>query len=345
MGSKVLKTGIAGLGRSGWGIHCAMLKTIPEKYQIVSVFDPSEERRCEAVAAFDCKAFDNYDAMLADPELDLIVVATPNKFHAEHTIKALKAGKNVVCEKPMATNLPDAEAMIAAVEKSDKKLTIFQNQRYAKDFLAIQRVIASGVLGRIVEIKIAYHSMTRRGDWQSLKKNDGGQLNNTMPHPLDQALVLFGDSMPEVFCLRDVTLTLGDADDFNKLILYGKDAPCIEIEVSPACPFPQQKWTIMGTRGGLTGNATSLNWKYFLPEDLPERKVVDGPAPGRAYECEALPLREDSWSAENDQNPGNIGFYLDLYESLVDDKDVVITPAQILRQMQVLEKCRKMAPV
>ena len=89
----------------------------------------------------------------------------------------------------------------------------------------MQKVIRSGVLGRIVQISISFSGFARRWDWQTLQDCNGGNLLNTGPHPLDQALALFGEGMPKVACYMDRANTWGDAEDYVKLILSGEGHP------------------------------------------------------------------------------------------------------------------------
>ncbi|MHA1571042.1 MAG: Gfo/Idh/MocA family protein, partial [Alphaproteobacteria bacterium] len=271
--NNAIRVGIAGLGRSGWNIHARTLQTMPEKYRITTVMDPVPERRQEAMAAFGCRAVDDLDTLVADEEVELIVVATPSYLHAPHTIQALQAGRNVVSEKPMATCLADADAMIAAAKSADRILAIFQNRRYEPMFRKIQEIIASGKLGRIVMIRIATHRFARRWDWQTLKKFGGGLLNNIGAHLVDQALQLFGEKEPRIFAKLDRTLTLGDAEDHPKVILAAAGAPTIEVEITASCAYPQERWLVMGTRGGLVGSGAGIRWKYFDEAELPVRKL------------------------------------------------------------------------
>lgn len=340
-----IKVGIAGLGRSGWGIHGRLIEPLKDNYQVVAVFDKSPERLEEAAKRFSCKTYNSYEKLISDKDVELVIVAMPNKLHAKCSIEAMEAGKNVVCEKPMATTLKDAEKMIAVSKKTKRTLAVFQNRRYEASFVTLKDVIGSGVLGRIVQIKIAFHKFARRWDWQTLKKFGGGELNNTVPHPLDQALVLFGGNKPEVFCLRDKTLTLGDADDHNKIILHGKNHPTVEVEVVSSNAYPQPMWTVMGTQGSLTGGMAELKWKYFDPKKIEKRKVCEEPTPDRSYNSEKIDFIEKTWKTEEFKGPGEAGFYLDLYDSLTKGKKLHVTPESVLLQMQVLEKCRKMAPV
>ncbi|MBI2438305.1 MAG: Gfo/Idh/MocA family oxidoreductase, partial [Lentisphaerae bacterium] len=176
--------------------------------------DLQEERRRRAEQEYNCAVYRDYHALLQRRDLDLIVNATYSDLHAPISLKFLKAGYNVLCEKPLAATVKEVNQLIAAARKSRKVLAIFQQSRFAPYFLQLQKVIQSGVLGRIVQISIAFNGFSRRWDWQTLKSHNGGSLANTGPHPLDQALWLFGEGQPEVACFMDHTdNSFGDAED------------------------------------------------------------------------------------------------------------------------------------
>ena len=334
-----VKVGIAGLGRSGWGIHAGVFEKCQNMYKVVAVSDPIDERRQEAVSKFGCKAYPDFDSLIGDDESELVIIATPSYLHAPQTIKALKAGKKVVCEKPMATSLAEANVMIEAAKNTGNLLTVFQNRRYAPDFLKVKEVIRSGKLGRIVLIKMSWHSFGRRWDWQTLRKFGGGELSNTGPHAIDQALQLLGEKEPEVFCDLQRTLTLGDAEDHVKIILRAPESPVIDIEITCACAYPQSWWLVMGTQGGLTGSASSLKWRYFNPEDLPPRQVDTKPTPGRSYNREEIPWKEETWGIGENYRSGEFVFYDELYKTLRHGAPLSITPESVRRVMLVIEKC------
>jgi predicted dehydrogenase len=341
-----IRVGIAGLGRSGWGIHARLLDPLREKFQVVAVVDDDPSRREEAVERFDCMAYENYADLLADKAVELVVVALPSFLHAERSIGALEAGKHVVCEKPMATSLDDADRMVTAAERTGNILAVFQNRRYDLDFVKIREIIASGVLGRIVQISMTESKFGRRWDWQTLKQYGGGSLNNTGPHYLDQALQLYGEGQPEiVFCHLDRTLTLGDADDHVKLVFKGENRPTVDIELSSACAYPYEKWNIMGTQGGLHGTPRELHWKSFDPEQLPPRVLDTAPTPDRSYNRDEIPWQEFSWRAEESDAPGEPGFYLDLYETIRHGAPLVITPQSVRRVIWLQETCHALSPV
>jgi predicted dehydrogenase len=340
-----IAVGIAGLGRSGWNIHVPLLAELPGRYTVAAVFDRNAARRREAVQRLGCRDCASYASLLADPRVELVVVAMPSHLHAAYSIAAMKAGRHVVCEKPMATSLRDADRMIACARSARRVLAVFQNRRYDRDFAEVRRVIRSGALGRIVHARITQHGFGRRWDWQTLKKYGGGTLNNAGPHLLDHALELFGPATPRVFCVRDRVLTLGDADDHVKVVLAAAGAPTVEVEITSACAYPQEHWLVMGSRGTLAGSPTELRWKYFDPKRLSKRVLDEQPTPDRSYNTDSIQFTEKTWRRGDSRDPGRAGFYGDLYDTLRRRKPLVVTPESVRRQMWVLDQCRRQAPV
>jgi predicted dehydrogenase len=349
---KALNLAILGQGRSGRDIHGAYLRTTPEKFKIVAVVDPLADRRQRAVEEYGCEVFADYHDLMGRKDLDLIVNSTPSHLHVPVTREFLDAGFNVLCEKPLARTVAEVDELIAASERSGKVLAIFQQSRYAPLFVKIQEVIASGVLGRIVQINMAWNSFGRRWDWQTLQKYNGGSLLNTGPHPVDQALQLFGEGMPEVFCRMDRANTYGDAEDHVKLILSGPGHPTIDIEISCCAPFPGTTYSIYATCGGLRSVGKGLEWKYFKPEEAPPQHLIEEPLckpDGQpAYCSEELTWYTESWTpgegtSDVPTNP-TARLYHMLYNTLTTGAPLEITPQQVRRQIAVMEECRRQNP-
>lgn len=343
-----VKVGIAGLGRSGWGIHANAIKhpAVAAKYRIVAVTDPIADRAQEAQATFGCRIHDSFDALIADPEVELVVVATLNSMHAPQSIAALQAGKHVLCEKPMATSLADADRMVQVARDSGRILTINHNMRFVPGFVTMRDVIRSGKLGEILHMQFHSHGFRRRWDWQTLKEFGGGEMNNNASHSVDMALTLLGDVTPQVHSdVRRTPLCAGDADDHVKIMLTAAGAPTVDIMVSNAGSIPGEPWIVLGTQGGLVGSPNKLSWRYFDPTLLPERQPDKEPTPDRSYNREDLPWREETWDRGKDTSPGYDYLYLDLYETLRHGKPPAITPESVRRVVAVLEECRKQSPL
>lgn len=345
MSQDPIRVGIAGLGRSGWDIHARLLEPMGDQYQVVAVVDDDAERRAEAVERFGCQAYVQYQALLADPNVELVVVSLPSHLHMSASVEALSAGKHVVCEKPMATTLAEADRMIETARETGRILTIFQQRRYNPDFVKVREVIDSGVLGRIVQIRLTESRFSRRWDWQTLQKFGGGTLNNTGPHFLDQALQLFGPKQPEVFCGLDRALTLGDADDHLKLVLKAEGQPIVDIEISSCDVFPPPTWHVLGTRGGLTGSTRQLRWRWVVDDEMPPRELDLRPTPNRSYNRDELTWHEDEWEATGDNAEAYRNFYRDLYATLREGKPLAITPESVRRVMWLTDEAHRLSPL
>ncbi len=349
MDGKIIKVGIAGQGRSGYDIHARWLRTVPQQYQIAAVADLMPARRAQAKAEFGCPVYKNYEEMLKAGGFDLFVNATPSYLHPKAAIQGLLAGYHTVCEKPSAVKLADFDKMLDAAQKSRKILAPFQNSRFQPAFMKIQEILASGVLGKLVNARLNYSGFARRWDWQTRQEMWGGNINNTGPHPLDMAVVLFGERPFEVFAkLASGPGFFGDADDFALVVLHAKNAPTIEVLVSNYLAYPQGDiFSINGEKGGLTGNFQTLKWRFFDPAKAPKQKLMTAWSDNRAYNGEKLPWVEETWTCDIPDVFQVIskGFYDSVYNTLVSKAKLVITHEQVRRQVFVLEECHRQNPL
>jgi predicted dehydrogenase len=350
--AKTLRVAIIGQGRSGRDIHAHYLKTDP-RYKIVAVADPMQDRRERAQRELGCEAFPTHEALLARTDLDLVINATPSKFHAPYTLAFLKKGFNVLSEKPMANRAKDVDRLIAASEKSGKVLAIFQQSRFAPYFQQVKKVIKSGVLGEIIQVSIAFNGFSRRYDWQTLTEEMGGNLLNTGPHPLDQALQLLGgDDMPRVTCLMRNAISYGNAEDHVVLILTVPGRPIINLEISSCCPYPCFTYNIYGTRGGLKGSTSELEWQYYNPKSARKLKLIRTPISQPdgtpAYCSDSLEWTKKKWVLPEEQQDWlsymSGAFYSMLYRTLTKGAPLAITLQQVRRQIAVIEECQRQNP-
>ena len=347
---KRIRVGVIGQGRSGHDIHVAAFKSMPGRFKVVAVADPLEGRCDDAVSALGCAAYTDYREMLKRKDLDLVVNATPSHLHVPVTMEILDAGINVLTEKPLARRAADVDKIIAKAKKAGKLFAIYQQSRFAPYFQQVRKVINSGVLGRIIMARIAFNGFGRRWDWQTIQDYSAGNLLNTGPHPLDQALQIFGtDVMPQVTCIMDRANTFGDAEDFVKLILRGEGRPAIDLEISSCCAYPTHTYHVDGTLGGLKGNTSHIEWKYYKPEEAPEQHLIREPLPGRAYCRENLKMYEKSWDVPEGQKNlfGYMSgcFYKNLYDALTTGAPLAIKPEEVRQQIAVIEEAHRQNPL
>ncbi len=350
---KKIGVGILGLGRAGWGIHARTIQqpAVAEKFRVVAVTDPITARMEEAKQALGCRTYDSIEDLLADKEVDMVAVATYNKDHPAHAIAAMKAGKHVLCEKPMATNLAEADEMIRVRDETKRVLTFNHCSRYSPDFLTVQEILRSGKLGEILLIKIYGGSFRRRWDWQTLKSFGGGEMNNNASHEVDVVLALMetlgvGTDL-EVFAdVRRTPLCQGDADDHVKIMLRSKSGgPTADVELSNATSVHQDHYIIEGTTGGLWGNSQELHWRFFEPKMLPERQASPEPTPDRSYNREDIPWQEGQWQRGKETTTGYEGIYFNLYDAITTGAPVTVKPETVRTQIAIFDECRRQSPV
>jgi len=339
--SNPVRVGVCGLGRSGWNIHVKTIQTFPEQFKVVAVADMDEGRQKEARDTLGCRSYSDVHDLFRDEDVELVVVSTFNRYHSEHTIAALEAGKHVLCEKPFALTVADADRAIETAKRVGRLVMPFQNRRYEPNFHKVLEVVRSGILGEITLVRIAQHGFGRRWDWQTLLEYGAGQMSNNGPHMLDQGVHFLGEGQLEIFADLRRALASGDAEDHCKVVVKAETGPTIDMELTSTSPYPQDRWTIMGTAGGLRGGTGELHWKWVDWSTMPERPVDPRPTPDRSYNREKLEWHEDSWQSEAKFEGDNRSYYRDMYAALREGKPLVVTPESARRYVAILEHCRR----
>ena len=357
---KRIKVGIIGQGRSGRNIHRNLFENQPElrkRFEVIAVADPIPERRkLDGITPSPkFQEYDDYKKMIKNEEIELFINASRSPGHIPISIELLKAGRNVISEKPLARHVADVEKLEKAIKQSGKFFAVFQQTRFRPLFRKSFEIMKSGILGRIVMVKIEYNGFSRRWDWQTIQDMCAGELLNTGPHPLDLALQFYGDGEadPEqIFCKMDRANTFGDAEDHIKLILAGKGHPTIDMEVSRCCMYPGNTFNIYGTNGGLKANGDEITWRYFKPEEAPEQKLVKEPLEkeGRlpVYCSEKLGFYEEHWKAPESAlgfDDWGTKYYKNIYDAYTKGTPLVVSLAQVKRQIRVIEECHRQNPL
>lgn len=352
---KKLRVAIIGQGRSGWKIHGAALKNDQERFEIVAVVDSIQDRLDLVPSRYgkNIDTYTDYKEILSRDDIDLVVNASFSHMHVDTTKDLLENGFNVLCEKPVARKGEEVRMLKETAKKNDVGFYVFQQSRFASYFTEINKIIDSGVLGRIIQISISFSGFARRWDWQTVQSYNGGNLLNTGPHPMDQALQLFGEGMPKVTCFMDRVNTFGDAEDYVKVILSGENKPVIDIEISSCKPYNPFMYNIQGQNGGLTATADKITYKYFKPEEVAHQELIKQPLKTEegdpAYCSEELKWYEHVVEL-NTEKYGTFadmtGKYYDmLYNHMTQNGELTVTAQQVERQVKVIEECHRQNPL
>lgn len=243
-----LKIGVIGAGSIVRFRHLPEITGNP--YAVVgAVCDVVPARAEEMALKYQCKAYTDYRDLIADKELDAVVVAATNTTHAEMTIAALEAGKDVLCEKPMATTLEDAQRMIDTANRTGRKLMIAQNQRLEAANKKAKEILQSGKLGKVLTFRSVfghpgceYWAIDAEKTWFFKKSITGmGCLGDLAIHKLDLVRWILQDEYLEVSAF---------AGTLNKTYPEGG---LIDVEDNAICLLRTQK----GAMGSMT-----VSWTY-----------------------------------------------------------------------------------
>jgi len=334
----VLNAGIVGFGLSGQVFHAPFIDVNPHfnLHTIVTTGTLASEKYPFV------KISPSYDELLVIPEIDIVIVCSPNAMHFQHASEALRAGKHVIVEKPFTVNSAEAQILIDLSNKSGKYVFPFHNRRWDSDFLTIKHLIAQGLLGQVVEYESRFDRFTpeiSRAAWRYQQEAGGGTLFDLGIHLIDQAVSLFG-SPESVFCRlfnqREGSVT---DDSFDLKLIYPDLNVTIKASVFVKEPGP--RFQVHGTQGsfvkyGLDSQEAQLRLgkkpgsKGFGIEPASQRGIINTIHPGHEFRgrCKTL--------------PGNyMAFFDNVYNVIVNEADTVVKPQDALLNIRIIEAACK----
>ena len=275
-GSAPIRVGVVGLGRAGYGMQCQDFLARPDKYVVVAGCDIVASQRKRFAEKFPgARVYAKSADLAADPDVDLVTVATRTPTHVAIAIEALRAGKYVMCEKPIAVSYKEAKKLQAADRKYPGHLFIRQNRRYEACFNDVRDIIRSGILGDIYEIRLCRHQYARRDDWQTVIAEGGGQLLNWGPHIVDHALQFLESPVATVRSDLRRIAAVGDAEDHVHLSLVGRNGRIVDVEISGGVALPEPVYWVAGTKGALVSrDEKTIRLRYLDPAVKPPRRRV-----------------------------------------------------------------------
>ena len=214
-------------GQGGWHADHALKSDV---VSLLGIYDIAE-KRVELAKSRGINTYATLEEALSDERCDIVVIATPNDVHKELVIKALAAGKNVICEKPVEMTVAAFDEMAEAAKKYGKLFTVHQNRRWDVDFLAMKQIIAEGDIGAPIRVESRIHgSRGIPSDWRCHKPYGGGMILDWGVHLIDQMLQLIPEKIVKISC--DITnITTDEVDDGFRLNIYFESGKTGYVEV------------------------------------------------------------------------------------------------------------------
>lgn len=324
-------------GMANW--HRKTLEQKLPELKIKGVYDIRPEAMKKAVED-GLQAYESAEALLADNEIDLVLVATPNNFHKDYVVEALRAGKNVISEKPVTMNVTELREIMEVERQTGKLFTIHQNRRWDKNFVIVKKILEGGQIGApyFIESRVQGSRGGMYG-WRGYKVNGGGMLLDWGVHLIDQALDLIDSPVVSVDAhLRSVFSN--EVDDNIKVLLRFENDVSFLLEMSTNCFIPQPRWHISCTDGTAVIEDWECHGKMVKLRENGQMEWADdivytaaGPtrtmAPRPSHTTQVLPLPE----VQSD----SIAFYQNVLDVLDGKAQPRVTSRQALRVMQVIE--------
>jgi len=249
---------------------------------MTAVADNDLKKANATAQRFNCQAYDDYHKLLADPNIEAVIIATPSGLHTQMAIDTLNAGKHAVVEKPMAMTPEQADAMLIAAQKAKRILTTVLNNRFLPASTLLKRAIDQGLLGKLISGSASvywYRPQTYYNEaaWRGTRSMDGGVLLNQAIHHIDLLLYYMGN----VKNLEAYRATSGhdiEVEDTAVAIMQFENNAIGTISAT-TCAYPknlEETITIIGEKGSLVLGGPKLNgfrtWQVdgIAPHDVAE---------------------------------------------------------------------------
>ena len=333
------KIGHAIIGYGGMGhFHGDRYKSFQDELELIGIYD-IDPQVCADAEKDGVHAYSSREELLRDERIDLVTVATPNDVHKEIVIDALKAGKNVVCEKPVTMSGEDLEEMICAAEKSGKLFTVHQNRRFDGDYLRVKQLFEAGTLGNVFCIEHRVHgSRGIPSGWRSEADKGGGMVLDWGVHLLDQMLMLMGNRKLESVYAQCTHITDFECDDGFKAICIFEGGIQWQIEVLTNNFIELPMWYVCGENGTAIIKTWHDQGDIVMVEDWENRESVPikagvgltktmAPRTDESIKHFDMPQAEDDWNA----------YYRNLIDTLNGKCSPEVTHDQQRRLIRVIE--------
>lgn len=332
--------------------HVDTLKSF-EVSDCTAVCDINPQRLQEVKNLYpDMNVYDNADDLFANEEIDGVIIAANNNQHKELVIKAARAGKHIICEKPAAMTVADLDEMTAEVRKAGVTFTVHQQRRYDKDFRCVKECYDKKLVGDIYTIQSSLYGYNgNMHDWHIFKEEGGGMLYDWGVHLIDQILYMVDSRLVSIFA--DVRNVINEeVDDYFKILLRFENRVTAEIELgtyflSDRKDWFERHWYVGGNKGSMYADKFDPQGKVVRTTRLLENAAEDqdksaksyGPTRSFGIPEPGLIVTEDIPHVECEQKD----YFRNYFNALEGKEEFLVKIPEVRRVLAVMEACRKSA--
>ena len=334
------KFGFAVIGYGGMGSwHTRKVKNEMGEYaELIGIYDIDPARN-KVAEENGIHAFASREELLADGRIDLVTVGTPNDYHKEIVMAALRAGKNVISEKPVTICSADLEEMIACANECGKLFTVHQNRRWDEDYLTMKKLLDDGTLGKVFRIESRVQgSRGIPGDWRNQKQHGGGMVFDWGIHLLDQALMMTLPRKLKTVYAELTNVTNENCDDGFRATLIFDDGLSFYVEVTTSNFISLPLWYMLGENGTSVIDDWDCSGKTVMVSDWENRDAV--PIVAGAGITKTMAPRTDDTIKEYplDVQKADWGeYYKNVFAYLRGEEPIIVTHDQQRRLLKLVE--------
>ena len=332
----MVRVGLIGFGLAGQAFHAPVIRGV-EGMELACILERHGSQAREKYP--DVRVARTLEELLADKEIRLCVVATPNDSHAPLARACLEAGRDVVVDKPFAPTMAECEDVVRVAAERRRLLTVYHNRRFDGEFHTVRKMVQAGDLGTVVEYEARFDRFrleAKPGAWRERADQPGaGVLFDLGPHLIDQALVLFGEPhaiTASAFCQRESSQV---DDAFDVCLEYPPLRAMLRARIIAYAPGPHL--LIHGTKGSFVKHGMDPQEERLRGGKIP---------PGKDWGADWGVETEDLWGTLSRVGepgrkvktaPGDYrGFYANVRDAIEKGAALEVTPQQALRSMRAL---------
>lgn len=333
-----INTGLLAFGMSGQVFHAPFIHAHP-KFQLCAITERSKKVAQQYYPQV--KSCDSVDEVINDPNIELVIINTPNNTHFEYAVRALKAGKHVLVEKPCTSNLKETIELFQIAKENNREIFVYQNRRWDSDFQSVEEILESGALGKVVEVNIRFERYKTAIGPKVFKETPipgSGLLYDLGPHLIDQVISLFGkpaNCYKSTACNREGSQVV----DYAFLQLSYPENLKVNIHTSLLVAAPLPAFVVHGTNGSFIKERTDVQEAQLLAHMSPLDPEYGIEAEGQEGK---LTLVSNEGIKSTTLIPSKKGEYIKIfdavYQTLRNQEPFPISQDQILWQMELLEQ-------
>ena len=331
-----MKMGIIGFGGMGrW--HQWLIESIDE-LEIAGVWDIDQTAREKAIER-GLKVYQSQEELLEQEEIEFVLIATPNDVHCSIAVAAMRAGKHVVCEKPVAMSSQELAEMWNVSKETGRFFTVHQNRRWDEDFLTVKKILDEQILGNVYRIESRVHgSRGIPGDWRAQKQYGGGMVLDWGVHLLDQIMMLKENTPLKSVYSWITNVTNEDVDDGFTTMLTFADGLQVLVEVGTSNFTNLPRWYVLGDNGTAILNDFKPRGEIVRAQGMNETDIV--PVQTAAGLTKTMAPRRDD-TIFHEELPKVESDVRDFYRNVIDvienGAEPLVKLPQVMRVMKLME--------